>query len=107
MSKSESHRRAQSRAAGKGGQTEVRQRGGKRLDALSTNGKRATEVERSGSTTGLTKAAKRLAQAKKDGASQAVLQVPNGDMDRAARAMREAGVSGTVKNMGGTKRRSV
>jgi len=106
MSKSESHKRAQSKAAGKGGRTEVPQPGGTRLDALSKGG-RATEVERSGSTQGLQKAARRLQKAQNAGASQVVLQVPQKDMDAAAAAMRKASVKGTVKNMGSTKRRSV
>ena len=106
MSKSQSHKRAQGKAAGKGGRTEVPQRGGTRLDALSTGG-RATEVERSGTSQGLEKAARRLQKAKKAGATQAVLQVPQKDMDAAAEAMRKVGVHGTVKNMGSTKRRSV
>jgi len=106
MGKSQSHTRAQNTAAGKGGRTEVPQRGGTRLDALGAGG-RATEVERSGSKQGLEKAARRLQKAKDAGAGQAVLQVPQKDMDAAAAAMREIGVSGTVKNMGSTNRRSV
>ena len=106
MSKSESHKRAQSKAAGKKGKTEVKQRGGTRLDALSAGG-RATEVERGGTKQSLEQAASRLKKAKNAGASQAVLQVPQSAMDSAAAAMRVVGVSGTVKNMGGTKRRSV
>ncbi len=107
MAKSESHRRAQRRAAGPGGTTEKKQKGGTRLDALSQGGKRATEVERSGSKQGLKKAAQRLKKAEGDGASQRVLQVPQADMAAAAAAMRDVGVSGSVKNMGGTKRHSV
>ena len=106
MSKSQSHKRAQSKAAGKSGQTEVPQRGGTYLDALSAGGK-ATEVERSGTKRGLNQATGRLQKAKNAGATQIVLQVPQNDMDAATAAMREAGLSGTVKNMGGTKRRSV
>jgi len=100
MSETRSHRRAKKRAAGRGGRTEVRLKGGKRLDALTKRGRRATEVERSGSTAGLTAAAKRL---KRSGAPQKVLQVPQKDMGAAVTAMRKAGVGGTVKNMGSTK----
>ena len=102
MSETSSHRRAKKKAAGKSGRTEVPLRSGKRLDARTAN--RATEVERSGSLGGLTKAARRL---KESGAAQKVLQVPQKDMAKAAEAMKAANVSGTVKNISGTKRRSV
>lgn len=107
MSKSKSHQRAQRRAAGKGGSTEVPQPDGTRLDALTSGGKRATEVERSGDLERLMASAKRLAVAKKGGATQAVLVVPQHHMDLAAHAMRMAGVNGSVKNLSDTKRRSV
>lgn len=102
MAKSSSHKRAQQRAAGKSGKTEVPLRGGRRLDARTA--KTATEVERSGDKGRLEKAAARL---KASGAPQMALQVPQKDMDKAAQAMRDKGVRGTVRNMGGTKRRSV
>ena len=86
------------------GRTEVPLPGGKRLDARTQGGGRATEVERSGSSQGLEAAARRL---KQSGAPQKVLQVPQKDMGAAAQAMRKVRVGGTVKNMGGTKRRSV
>lgn len=104
MSETEAHKRAKAKAAGKGGKTEVPQRGGKRLDALTKGGGRATEVERSGSSVGLGKAAKRLG---KSGAKQKVLQVPQKDMGKAGEAMKKAGISGTIKNMGGTKTKRV
>ena len=44
---------------------------------------------------------------KDSGKPQKVLQVPQKDMARAAKAMQNVGVSGTVKNMGGTKKHSV
>ena len=100
MSEKSVHRRAKKRAAGPGGKTEVPLRGKQRLDALSKGGGRATEVERSGSSTGLKFAAHRL---KKSMAPKKVLQVPQKDMGRAVKAMRSAGIGGTVKNMGGTK----
>ncbi len=102
MSESQSHKRAKSRAAGKGGQTERKLPGGKRLDADS--GRRATEVERSGDPAQLEKAARRLGAS---GRPQKVLQVPQPDMPKAAQAMKKAGVKGSVKNMSGKKRRSV
>ena len=104
MAEKPSHRRAKKKAAGRGGQTEVPLPGGKRLDTRTQGGGRATEVERSGTSQGLTAATRRL---KQSGAPQKVLQVPQKDMDAAAQAMRKAGVAGTVKNMGATKRRSV
>lgn len=102
MSESSSHKKAKSQAAGKKGQTEVPLPGKRRLDAATD--KRATEVERSGNSEGLLKAAKRLKSSRKP---QKVLQVPQKDMPQAAKAMKKAKVNGTVKNMAGTKRRSV
>ena len=104
MTESQSHKRAKRKAAGKSGRTEVPLKGGQRLDAKTKSGKTATEVERSGSAAGLDKAAVRL---KKTRSKQKVLQVPQKDMAKAAAAMRKAGVKGSVKNMSGSKRRSV
>lgn len=102
MTESPSHKRAKARAAGRKGQTEKPLPGGRRLDAATP--RRATEIERGGTAAGLRKAASRL---KVSGKPQKVLQVPQKDMSKAVAAMRKVGVSGTVKNMGGTKRRSV
>ncbi|MBF0379837.1 MAG: hypothetical protein HQL69_02400 [Magnetococcales bacterium] len=102
MSESSSHKRAKRAAAGKSGKTEVPLSGGRRLDAATK--RRATEVERSGSSDGLEKAAKRLKDSKKP---QKILQVPQNDMKKAAQAMRKVGVKGSVKNITGTKRQSV
>ena len=104
MSKTQSHKRAQSKAAGKNGSTEVKISRNRRLDAVTESGKRVTEVERSGTDKGLEKAARRL---KARRSNQKVLQVPQQDMSKAAEAMRKVGVNGTVKNMSGTKRRSI
>ena len=104
MAETRAHRRTKTRAAGPGGRTEVPLPRGQRLDALTKGGRRATEVERSGSAAGLQAAVKRLQQS---GAPQKVLQVPQQHMSAAARTLRQAGTSGTVKNMSGTKRRSV
>lgn len=104
MSESTSHKAAKRRAAGPGGRTEVKLPGGRRLDALTKGGGRATEVERSGNSKNLAQAASRL---KASGASQKVLQVPQKDMPAAAKAMRNKSVGGTVKNMSGTKSRRV
>ena len=100
MSESKSHNDAKTSAAGEKGQTEVPLSRGRRLDALSASGHRATEVERSGNDVLLQKAARRL---QASGAPQKVLQVPQKDMSAATAAMRTVGVSGTVKNLGGTK----
>lgn len=102
MTESKSHKSAKKKAAGKSGQTEIPLSGGRRLDAATK--KKATEVERSGSSSGLEKAAQRLKDSKRD---QKVLQVPQKDMTKAVKAMKEVGTSGTVKNMSSTKRRSV
>ena len=104
MAETNAHKRAKNKAAGSRGRTEVRLSGGQRLDALSQRGRRATEVERSGTRAGMNAAARRL---RKSGAAQKILQVPQKDMGAAARAMRNSGIGGTVKNMGNTKRRSV
>jgi hypothetical protein len=102
MSESESHKRAKGRAAGRSGQKEAALSNRRRLDAETS--RKATEVERSGSRSGLEKAASRL---KSSGKPQKVLQVPQKDMDKAVEVMRAKGVGGTVKNMAGTKRKSV
>ncbi len=104
MSEKSSHFRAKKRAAGSRGRTEVSLPGNKRLDAITRNRKRATEIERSGLPYRLVAAAQRL---KKSRAPQKVLQVPQKDMQNAVRAMYKAGIGGTVKNMVGTKRRRV
>lgn len=102
MAESPSHRNAKNKAAGVNGQTEVPLKGGRRLDAATQ--RRATEVERSGSNKGLKAAAQRL---RDSGKPQKILQVPQKDMSKAVQAMKEVGVKGSVKNMSGTRRRSV
>ena len=102
MAESQSHKRAKSKAAGKSGKTETPLKGNRRLDAQTKN--KAIEIERSGSKAGLEKAAQRLKDSRK---AQRVLQVPQKDMPKAVEAMKTKGVNGTVKNMGGTKKKSV
>lgn len=102
MAESESHKRAKRKAAGKSGTTEKKLRSGKRLDAITK--KKATEVERSGSRQGLRKAAKRL---RESGKSQKVLIVPHKDIERGIDAMKRENISGTVRNIKGSKRTSV
>ncbi len=102
MPERKTHKLAKSKAAGKSGQTEVKISGGRRLDAA-TN-KSAIEVETSGSKQRLEKAASRL---KSSGKSQHILVVPQKDMSKARQAMRTTGVSGTVRNLTGTKKSGV
>jgi hypothetical protein len=102
VSESESHKRAKRKAAGLSGQKEAPLPNRRRLDAETS--RKATEVERSSSRADLEKAASRL---ESSGKPQKVLQVPEKNMDKAAAAMRAKGVGGTVKNMSGTKRRSI
>ena len=103
MAESQSHRAAKIRAAGRDGAVEVPLPGGRRLDALTKHG-RAIEVERNSTAQALKDAARRLRAAD---ARQHVLQVPQQNIPAAVAAMRAVGVHGTVKNMKGTKRRSV
>jgi hypothetical protein len=102
MAESQSHKRAKAEAAGEKGKTEVPIKGNRRLDA--TTKSKATEIERGGNMQSLSKAARRLKVSHKP---QKVLQVPQKDMTKAAKAMQKVGVKGTVKNISGTKRRSV
>jgi len=102
MAETPSHKRAKGEAAGRRGKTEVPLPYGRRLDAGTQ--KKATEIERSGAQANLDRAARRL---KASGKPQKVLQVPQKDMSKAAKAMQKVGTKGTVKNMTGTKRRSV
>ncbi len=104
MTETTSHNKAKGRAAGKSGRKEVSLSKGRRLDALSSTGKTATEIERSGDMRSLKAAASRL---KSSGAPRKVLQVPQSDMSKARQAMRSKKVKGSVKNMTGTKRSSV
>jgi hypothetical protein len=97
MSESESHKQAKAKAPGK---TEVGISSGRRLDSASP--KTATEVERNKQN--LDKAARRL---KASGRQRKVLQVPQNLMDDASKSMRKNKVKGTVKNLSGSKRRSL
>ena len=101
MGEGKAHKRAKRKAAGRAGQVELPVRSG-RVDAATPN--RATEVERSGDPARLRHSARKL---RESGRNQRVLQVPNHHLKRATQAMRDEGVSGTVKNMSGTRRVSV
>lgn len=61
---------------------------------------KAAEIERAGPSQ-LEKAAQRLKTSRKP---QKVLIVPSKSMKKAREAMRKVGVSGTVRNISGTKR---
>jgi hypothetical protein len=100
MSESDSHKRAKNKAAGKKGQTEVPIHASRRIDALTGDCKKATEIERSGDPDKHQMEARRLKASK---APEKVFKVPQKDMEAAAAAMRTAGVSGTIENIGGTK----
>ena len=97
MPETQSHKRAKANAPGK---TEFSIKGGRKLDSATS--KTATEVERNRQN--LDKAASRL---KASGRPQRILQVPQPLMKDAAKAMRNKGVSGSVKNISGTRRISV
>jgi hypothetical protein len=65
---------------------------------------RAEEIDRTGSTRHLERAAKRL---KHVDAVDRILYVPQWDMAKAEMAMRKAGVTGAVSNLCGTRRKIV
>ena len=101
MPESKSHKRAKRQAAGPRGTTEKPLRGGGRLDALTRGGRRATEVERSGTPARIQEAVRRL---NRSGAAERVLQVPQTDLQKATDiAKKSSTASMTVKNLGGTK----
>jgi len=102
MAESQSHKRAKNKAAGRNGRTEIPISRGRRLDAK--NGHRATEIERSGSTRGISKALGRLktqTNAKKE------LLVPNKDLDKAKNIAKKRGDNVLIQNISRTKRRFV
>ena len=94
----EAHKKIQKKVAGKTGRIEVRLPSGRRLDVATKA--RAIEIEKGGSLGSLHRAAERLRESKKP---QKVLIVPQKDMVKGRKAMRDIGVAGTVKNISGTK----
>ena len=70
----------------------------------SKRGKRALEVDRSGSLKQLERAAKRLRRADAD---ERVLSVQHWNLDKAIEAMKRAGVSGVVTNLCASEHRRV
>jgi len=97
MPESPSHRKAKSRAPGK---PEVHVPGGGRVDSATP--KTATQIERNRSNL-----PNSVAKLKVSGRPRKILQVPQFLMPNAAAEMKRQSVSGTVKNMSGTRRRSV
>jgi hypothetical protein len=76
----------------------------RRLAERAKDGKKALEIDRSGSVTHLERVAKRLKHVK---AEDRVLYVPQWDMSKAEAAMRRAGVRGAVSNLCGSQRKRV
>lgn len=76
----------------------------RRLAGQAKDGKKAREIDRSGSVVHLERAAKRLKHVK---AENRVLIVPHWDMDKAEEAMRRAGVSGSISNITGSHFRRI
>lgn len=101
MSETKSHQKAKNQAAGKGGKTEVPLTHGRRLDALTRDGKKATEVERSGISKGIKKAIKRLDDS---GAPNKELRVPSKDIPKAKSITAKESPKVSVRNMQGSKK---
>ena len=76
----------------------------RRLAQQAKDGKKALEIDRSGSERHLERAAKRLRCVK---AVDRILYVPHWDMAKAEAAMRRAGVRGAVSNLCGSQRKRV
>ena len=105
MPESKSHKAAKRKAAGPRGKTEVPISRRRRLDALSSDGKTATEVERTRSSAAIKKAVRRLEASK---APRKHLKVPHQNLDFAEDAAKGASKSRvTISNLSGTKRRLV
>ena len=98
MTEKSTHERAKAKIAGKTGRQEVPIKGGRRLDVATRH--KAVEVERGGPAQ-LEKAVQRLRDSRK---SQKVLVVRSNMMSKARKAMQKVGMSGTVRNISGTKR---
>ncbi|HRO03755.1 MAG TPA: hypothetical protein PLS69_09160 [Terricaulis sp.] len=76
----------------------------RRLAQQAKDGKKALEIDRTGSERHLERAAKRLRHVK---AVDRILYVPHWDMAKAEAAMRRAGVRGAVSNLCGSQRKRV
>ena len=102
MTESQSHKRAKRKAAGRNGRIEIPISRGRRLDAK--NGHKATEIERSGSSEGISKAINRLKTQKN---AKKELLVPNKDLDKAKAIAKKSGVKILIQNLSKSKRRFV
>lgn len=76
----------------------------RRLAEQARDGKKAEEIDRTGSVKHLERAAKRLKHMKGE---DRVLYVPYWDMAKAEEAMRKAGVRGAVSNLCGSQKKRV
>jgi hypothetical protein len=76
----------------------------RRLAQEAKDGKKALQIDRTGSERHLERAAKRLRHVK---AVDRILFVPQWDMAKAEAAMRRAGVRGAVSNLCGSQRKRV
>jgi hypothetical protein len=76
----------------------------RRLAREAKDGKKAEQIDRTGSEKHLERMAKRLKHAK---AEDRILYVPYWDMEIAERAMRKAGVNGAVSNLCGSQKKRV
>ncbi len=95
MAESRSHKQGKGNAK----KTEVPISGGRRLDAI--RGNNAIEVERSGSTQGISAALSRL---KTQVNKNKILRVPQPDMKKATSLARAGGMNVTITNLGKTRR---
>ncbi len=102
MTESQSHKRIKNKAAGKNGRTEIPISRGRRLDAK--NGHKATEIERSGSSKGISTAISRLKTQKN---AKKELLVPSRDLDKAKKIVKRSGVNVLIQNLSRSKRRFV
>jgi len=96
------HKRLKNKLAGKQGETEVPLPGGQRLDAA--NKDTAFEVENSGNPDLIKLALQRLNKSKK---RKKVLAVPQKDFDKGIEVMKKINFSGTIRNLGGTKKKHI
>ena len=94
----ETQREAQRQAVEPNGLNDIILKRGRQPSAASTH--RATEIERSGDPERIRLAALRLKNSERP---QKVLQVPHSHVPLAAYTMWNLGMSGTVKNLSGTK----
>ena len=102
MSESKSHRNLKNRLAGPKGTTEKKISRGRRLDARTA--RKAFEIERSGTSAGISKAISRLNSQK---TAKKELRVPNAHLNLAVKTAKSKGTNVTIKNLSGTKRRTI